>query len=73
MNETRYSLCPNCDNCPEVLLADDAVLIGEAGNQARLSPEEWNVLVAGVKTGALGLVGLRPDDNASCACGCDCC
>jgi hypothetical protein len=72
MSETRYSLCPNCDACPEVVVADEAVLIGEAGNQVRLSPEEWNVLVKGVKSGAIGRVGSDPDDNAPCGCGCDC-
>jgi len=75
MNETRYSLCPNCDACPEVVVADDAVLIGEAGNQVRLSPGEWNVLVDGVKNGALRPAGEgeKESDNAVCACGCDCC
>jgi len=66
MREVKYSLCPNCDACPEVLITDDAVLIGEKGNQVRLSPQEWNVLVAGVKSGALAEAPAGPD-------GCDCC
>lgn len=59
MPETRYSLCPNCDACPEVVIAFDIVTIGEAGNQVRLSPLEWNVLVNGVKNGV-----LRPVETA---------
>ncbi len=54
MTETRYSLCPNCDACPEVIVTGDMVTIGEAGNQVRLTPLEWNVLVNGVKDGVLG-------------------
>lgn len=67
--ETRYSLCPNCDACPEVLIADDYVLIGEEGNRVRLSNAEWNVLVTAIKEGRLG-----PADEGApgCACGCVC-
>ncbi len=54
MANTRYSLCPNCDACPEVIVTGDGVTIGEAGNQVRLTPREWNVLVNGVKDGVLG-------------------
>ena len=71
MTDTRYSLCPNCDACPEVVVQEDAVLIGEEGNQVRLTTDEWNVIVAGVKSGDLTTVG--DDASAGCACGCDCC
>ncbi len=73
MNETRYSLCPNCDACPEVVIGEDGVLIGEEGNQTRLSREEWNVLVEGVKSGALAAAGASADSHGGCECGCDCC
>ena len=52
MNEIRYSLCPNCDACPEVVIGDEAVLIGEEGNEVRLSSAEWNELVTAVKEAA---------------------
>ena len=68
--ETRYSLCPNCDACPEVVIADDSVLIGEEGNQVRLSSAEWNVLVGAIKEGHLGATG---DGPTGCGCDCACC
>jgi hypothetical protein len=55
-NETRLSLCPNCDACPEVIVAAHAVTIGEKGNQVRLTHDEWNVLVAAVKAGDLDAI-----------------
>ena len=67
--ETRYSLCPNCDACPEVVIADDSVWIGEEGNQVRLSTAEWNVLVTAINEGHLGSTG---EGATGCACGCDC-
>lgn len=71
--ETRYSLCPNCDNCPEVVIADDSVLIGEEGNQVHLSTEEWNVLVTAVKEGHLGPTDEEVVAERDCGCGCECC
>ncbi len=68
--EIRYSLCPNCDACPEVVIADDCVEIGEEGNRVRLSTAEWNVLVAAVKEGHLRSTG---EANPGCGCGCACC
>jgi hypothetical protein len=50
---TRFSLCPQCDACPEVIIDGPQVTIGEPGNQARLSAAEWNVLVRAVRSGAL--------------------
>ena len=73
MNETRYSLCPNCDSCPEVVIGDEAVLIGEEGNQVRLTIAEWNVLVAGVRSGPLAAVNAADSAAPACGCGCDCC
>ncbi len=55
MKETaRYSLCPNCDACPEVVVDGDSVTIGEGDNLVRLSVQEWNVLVAAIRGGDLG-------------------
>ena len=54
--EQRYSLCPACSNCPEVVISQDGVTIGEADNLVRLSAAEWNVLVEGVQSGALRTV-----------------
>ena len=74
--EVQYSLCPNCDACPEVVVSSDSILIGEEGNQVRLSPGEWNVLVAAVKEGKLGTVDAttgspadRRDEDCSECCG----
>lgn len=50
----RYSLCPDCDACPEVAIYPDRVLIGEEGNQVRLAPAEWERLVTAVRGGELG-------------------
>ncbi len=68
MERLRYSLCPNCDACPEVVIADDTVLIGEGANQVHLSAEEWNELVAAVKEGRLGPIGVT-----HAGVDCDCC
>ena len=71
--DVRYSLCPNCNACPEVVISGDSVLIGEEGNQARLSTGEWNVLVAAVKEGRLQAVGAADetrDDGSGSDCGC---
>jgi hypothetical protein len=70
--EVRYSLCPNCDACPEVAIGDDSVRIGEEGNQVRLSASEWNVLVAAVKEGRLQTVGGAGETARDDGCGCDC-
>ncbi len=71
MNEVRYSLCPNCEACPEVVVQDGAVLIGEQGNQVRLTTDEWNALVDGVRSGALA--PLSDPTNIVCAHGPECC
>jgi hypothetical protein len=49
-----YSLCPACSACPTVEIYDDGrVAIGEAPNLAVLQREEWNQLVAGIRSGEL--------------------
>lgn len=50
-----YSLCPGCSECPTVEIHDDGtVRVGEAPNVVTLRREEWNELVRGVRSGALG-------------------
>jgi len=68
MEHSRYSLCPNCDACPEVVINEDTVLIGEETNKVRLSAAEWNELVSAIKEGRLGPVGV-----ADAGIGGDCC
>ena len=53
MEGIRVSLCPSCGACPEVVMDDNEVRIGEAGNLAILSKDEWNVLVQLVRSGQL--------------------
>ncbi len=73
--EVPYSLCPNCDACPEVVVSETAVLIGEEGNKVRLSAREWNVPVSAVKEGRLTAVGAADESprRDNCGCGCECC
>lgn len=53
MEPITFSLCPECDACPEVIIKADGVRIGEADNTVRLSHAEWNQLVALVRDGRL--------------------
>jgi hypothetical protein len=53
METVKVSLCPMCDQCPEVEIVGDEVRIGEAGNLAVLKKNEWNVLVDLVQSGQL--------------------
>ncbi|GAB4323780.1 MAG: hypothetical protein Kow0010_05310 [Dehalococcoidia bacterium] len=76
MSVLRFSLCPDCANCPEVVIDSDTIAIGEEGNLVRLSPAEWNVLVAGIKDGRLQPVppvASTEARDADCGCGCGCC
>jgi hypothetical protein len=62
----RYSLCPECPDCvdcvacPEVVIYPDQVIIGEEGNQVRLTPREWERLVMAVRSGELGPISADP-------------
>lgn len=49
----RFSLCPGCTNCPEVVIDGDTIRIGEDANTAVLRKEEWNVLVDLIHSGQL--------------------
>ena len=56
MKNVKMSLCPMCNECPEVEIAGDEVRIGEAGNLAVLRKGEWNVLVDLIQSGQLSKV-----------------
>ena len=56
MDKVVKSLCPNCSHCPEVVIDDDAVSIGEPPNVTVLKKEEWNVLVDLIRSGQIGRV-----------------
>jgi hypothetical protein len=56
MERIAISLCPNCINCPEVVIEAGQIRIGEDANTAVLKPEEWNVLVDLIQSGQLGRV-----------------
>lgn len=49
----RVYLCGKSGCCPAVELEGDKVIIGEEGNQVTLSKEEWNTLVAKIKSNEL--------------------
>lgn len=53
MEPTKFTLCPHCNECPEVEITDRDVTIGEDANTVRLSHAEWNELVRLVKSGEL--------------------
>ncbi len=52
----RHSLCPGCTACPEVVIDDDEVRIGEDASTAILTREEWNVLVDLIQSGHLSKI-----------------
>jgi len=53
MEPKKFSLCPQCTLCPEVVITDDGVTIGEDAHTVRLSHAEWNQLVRLIKQGEL--------------------
>ena len=57
MDNRKVLLCPaGCGLCPEVEFAGDQVRIGETGNLAVLTKDEWNVLVDLIQSGQLAKV-----------------
>lgn len=52
----RVVLCCGKSGCPAVEFKTDGVEIGETGNCAKLTADEWNLLVDKVKSGKLGKV-----------------
>jgi hypothetical protein len=53
MEPKKFTLCPQCTLCPEVIISDEGVTIGEDANTVRLSHAEWNELVRLIKQGEL--------------------
>ena len=52
----RYSLCPGCTACPEIVIDSDQVRVGEDTNTAVLRKEEWNILVDLIQSGQLSKI-----------------
>lgn len=52
----RVVLCDECGACPEVVVTEHEVAIGEDENVVRLTHEEWNILVRKIRSGELGAV-----------------
>jgi len=57
MELVSFSLCTECEHCPEVSIEADRVKIGEDDNLVILTHAEWNQLVALVQSGKIGAVG----------------
>ena len=54
MEPKKFSLCPLCTECPEVMITDEGVItIGEDANTVRLSRDAWNELVPLIKQAEL--------------------
>jgi len=54
MEPKKFSLCPLCSACPEVVITNEGVItIGEDANTVRLSRDEWNELVRLINEGEL--------------------
>ena len=53
MRSPRASLCPACTACPEVEIRGEEVRIGEVGNLAVLTKDQWNELARLVQSGRL--------------------
>ena len=53
MKQVKFTLCPNCTECPEIEINDKGVSIGEDANIVMLSHAEWNELVDLIKRGKL--------------------
>jgi hypothetical protein len=56
MEPLRVVLCTQCEHCPEVVINDQGVTIGEDQNVVKLSHAEWNELVTRIRNGELGEV-----------------
>ena len=54
MEKLVASLCPQCTNCPEVVIEGETIRIGEDANTTVLKKAEWNVLVDLIQSGQLG-------------------
>ena len=57
MEVVRFSLCTECEHCPEVIIEADRVMIGEDDHLVTLTHAEWNQFVALVQSGKIGAAG----------------
>ena len=53
MEPIKFTLCPECEHCPEVEITDQEIRIGEDENTVRLPHAAWNELVRLIKSGEL--------------------
>jgi len=58
MEAMKFTLCPECENCPEVEITttDQGVTIRKDANAVLLSRAAWNELVWLIETGRLDTV-----------------
>ena len=56
MDAIKVTLCPACGACPAVVITDEGVTINEDENTLRLTHEQWNDLVARIRSGELATV-----------------
>jgi len=56
MEPIKVMLCPACGACPAVEITDEGVTIGEDENTVKLTHEQWNDLVARIRSGNLAAV-----------------
>jgi len=63
--EGKVYLCKDCHCCPAVEFLTDGVRIGEGENLAVLTTDEWNTLVAKIRSGELGTIREGPDLDAA--------
>jgi hypothetical protein len=57
LDNRKVLLCPaGCGECPEVEFTGEHVRVGEAGNLAVLTKDEWNVLVDLIQSGQLSKI-----------------
>jgi hypothetical protein len=56
MKPVKATLRPNCTECPEVVITNRGVTIGEGTNTVRFSHAEWDELVRLIKMDELSVV-----------------
>jgi hypothetical protein len=56
MEPIKVKLCQHCAECPTVEITDQEVTIGEDANTVKLTHDQWNDLVARIKSGELSAV-----------------
>lgn len=49
-------LCPACATCPDVVLDDGTIRVGEGSKRITLEKAQWNVLVDVIRSGKVGKI-----------------